>query len=116
MLARLFEAAGFSTILVTMMPFWSEKVGVPRTLAVEHPFSLTLGLPNEADRQRQVIREALSVLESATEAGTIAHSDSEWPIAARQARKQWQPSEPSPIIAVLAPKLREALRQMRKKS
>ena len=116
MLARLFEATGFSTILVTMMPFWSEKVGVPRTLAVEHPFGLTLGQPNDPERQQHVIREAFSLLESATEPGTIAHSDYEWPIAARQARKQWQPLEASPIIAVLAPQLRQMLRAQRKKA
>ncbi|MGB0383698.1 MAG: hypothetical protein ACPGWR_02655 [Ardenticatenaceae bacterium] len=115
-MARLFEAAGLSTILVTMMPYWAEKTGVPRTLGVEHPFSLTLGLPNDADQQQGVIREALALLESATEPGTIGHSESQWPIPARQARKQWQPSEASPIIAVIAPKLRQMLREQRKKT
>ena len=35
-LARVIEAAGISTVLVTMMPYWSEKVGVPRTLLRLH--------------------------------------------------------------------------------
>ena len=37
-LACTLEAAGLSTILVTMMPSWAELVGAPRTLAVEFPF------------------------------------------------------------------------------
>ena len=34
-LARTLETLGLSTILVTNKPFWAERVGVPRTLAVE---------------------------------------------------------------------------------
>ena len=33
--------------MVTNMPFWAEKVGVPRTLAVEFPFGHTLGQPHD---------------------------------------------------------------------
>lgn len=116
MLARTLEAHGLSTVLITMMPFWAEKIGVPRTLAVEHPFSQTLGQPHNREQQMHVVREALRVLESAKVAGTITHSTSQWPVPQKEAMKQWQPSEPSPIIAVLAPQMRQMLRQHRKQN
>lgn len=103
--------AGFSTLLVTMMPFWVEKTGVPRTLAVEFPFAQSLGQPNDKEQQMRVIQHALQVLATATEPGAIVHSEEKWPIPQKEAYKQWQPSEPSPIIGVMAPRLREIRRQ-----
>lgn len=116
MLARSLEAAGFSTILVTMMPYWAEKVGVPRTLAVEFPFGQTLGQPGNGDQQMRVIREALGVLETAVSPGTIIHSDEVWPIDQKEAIKAWQPAEPAPIIAELAPQFRDMMRKNRQKN
>ena len=58
-LARAIEAAGFSTILVTMMPYWAEKTGTPRTLGVEFPFGQTLGQVGDAAQQMRVIEAAL---------------------------------------------------------
>ena len=43
-LAQIFEKAGFSTVLVTGMPYWSEKMGVPRTIGAEFPFGHQLGI------------------------------------------------------------------------
>ena len=114
-LARTFEAAGLSTVLVTNMPFWAEKVGVPRTLAVEFPFGHLLGAPHDSAQQMRVIREALQVLESAGTPGEIRHSTEVWPEPLEEAQKSWQPEEPSPVIAVMGPKLREVLRERRKK-
>ena len=54
MLARTLETAGLATIMVTNMPFWAEKVGVPRTLAVEFPFGHTLGQPHNVAQQMRV--------------------------------------------------------------
>ena len=115
MLARELEAAGFSTILVTMMPYWAEKIGVPRTLAIEFPFGQTLGQPGNVDQQMRVIREALEVLEASTSPNTIIHSPEVWPIDQKEAYKAWQPPEPSPIIGELTPKFRDMLRQNKKK-
>jgi len=115
-LARTLEAAGLSTILVTMMPYWAEKVGVPRTLAVEFPFGHTLGQPYNAAQQMGVIGEALRVLETAVSPSTIIHSPTTWPQPTAEAMKSWQPERPSPIITELAPKIREMLRQQRRKS
>jgi len=96
------------------MPYWAEKVGTPRTLAVEFPFGHTLGRPHDASQQMRVIREALNVLESAQAPGTIIHSSEVWPIPQEEATRSWQPENPSPIIEHLAPRFREMLRERRK--
>jgi hypothetical protein len=113
-MARTLEEAGFSTILVTMMPYWAEKIGTPRTLAVEHPFGHTLGVPGDKQGQRDVIMEALKALETLQEPGGIVHSQSIWPEPAELAIETWQPPEPSPIISELRPKFRELIRSYRK--
>jgi len=121
-LARSLEAAGFSTILVTMMPYWAEKVGVPRTLAVEFPFGQTLGQPRNVEQQMRVIGQALDMLDTSTDSGqavspgTINHSEEVWPIDQKEAYKAWQPAEPAPILAELAPQFRDMMRKNRKKN
>lgn len=93
------------------MPYWAEKVGTPRTLAVAFPFGHTLGRPGDREQQRSVISEALAELEKTETPGTIVHSEETWPQSTQEAIKSWQPEEPSPIIAELAPQFREMLRQ-----
>ncbi len=115
MLAQTLEAAGLSTILVTPMPYWAEKIGVPRTLAVEFPFGHTLGQPHNVAQQRRVIRQALTALEEAKSPGKIVHSPEVWPQPQREAIKSWQPQEPSPIVDALTPRFREMLKQQRQK-
>jgi len=112
-LARTLEAAGLSTIMVTPMPFWAERIGAPRTLAVEFPFGHTLGQPHDAAQQMRVIRQALEVLETAQGPGMIVHSPETWPVPQREASRAWQPEEPSPVIHMLAPRFREMMRQRR---
>ena len=114
-LARTLEAAGLSTLLVTTMPFWAEKVGVPRTLAVEFPFGHTLGQPHNAAQQRRVIRQALAALETAQTPGTIVHSPETWPVPHKEASKDWQPEEPAPIIQTLAPQILEMMKERKRK-
>jgi hypothetical protein len=112
-LARTLENAGLCTILVTNMPFWAERVGAPRTLAVEFPFGHMLGQPHNVAQQMRVIRQALEVLETAKAPGTIVHSPERWPVPQKEAVKDWQPAEPSPLIAVIAPRFLEMVRQRR---
>lgn len=115
-LARTLEESGLCTILVTMMPFWAEKIGVPRTLAVEFPFGQTLGRAHDAEQQMRVLYQCLDVLAEADAPGEIVHSDESWPQPIEVAQKFWQPSEPSPIIAELGPRIREILRERRQNS
>lgn len=115
MLARTLETNGISTVLVTMMPHWAERIGTPRVLAVEFPFGHTLGMPGDRGQQMRVIRQALEVLESAQEPGIIVHSAEKWSQPEREAIQTWQPAEPSPIVAVMGPKVRQILRERRQK-
>ncbi len=114
-LARTLEANGISTVLVTNMPYWAEKIGVPRTLGVEFPFGHILGQPGEKDQQMRVIRQALEVLKTAEEPGVVQYSPEVWPEPTKEAYKAWQPKETSPIIKMLAPKIREMIREAKEK-
>ena len=101
MLAQEFEEAGLSTVMVTMMPYWAEKMGVPRTLGVEFPFGHAFGMPHDREMQMAVIRGALALFEEADAPGASRDLDLEWPQPSDEARKDWQPLEPSPIIRMM---------------
>ncbi len=113
MLARAIEAAGISTIFVTMVPYWAERRGVPRTLGVEFPFGHTLGNAGAADQQLRVIRRALEVLRDAKEPGSIEHFHEVWEGDEREWRKRWQPDEPSPIIRFLRERAQQQAQERR---
>jgi hypothetical protein len=112
-LARILEAHGLSTVIVTQMPYWAEKIGVPRALGVEFSFAQTLGKPHDAAFQTGVIRQALEVLETASGPGTVIHSPIKWPESDADALAGWQPDQPSPIVKELAPDIRSLIRQKR---
>ena len=101
MLARTFEEAGLSTVLVTVMPYWAERLGAPRTVGVEFPYGHPLGRPGDRDTQTRIIREALRLLEEATGPGEIRELDYVWPQDLDEAKRDWQPLEPSPIIRMM---------------
>ncbi|RME87673.1 MAG: hypothetical protein D6770_08825 [Anaerolineae bacterium] len=105
-----------STIMVTNMPFWAERIGVPRALAVEFPFAHPLGLPHDRDFQMRVIRQALDVLEKAQGPGTIVHSEEKWPTSHEEALRLSHPEEPSPISKVMGRYMRQFLRGARRGS
>ncbi|MCX8062853.1 MAG: hypothetical protein N3D16_09750 [Anaerolineales bacterium] len=110
MLARYFEAQGFATVLITNMPYWAEKIGVPRTYAVEHPFGQPIGKPNDHQRQRQVLLHALSMLLRAEEPGEIWQDETPWDEPLEEAIRKWQPLQPSPILRHLQPRIRDLIR------
>ncbi len=97
------------------MPYWAEKIGVPRTLAVEFPFGHTLGQPHNATQQMGIIKQALQVLEAAESAGTIIHAAETWPLPQKESYRAWQPTETAPIIKQLAPAFRQMLRKNRQR-
>ena len=113
-LARTFEAAGMSTVMVTNMPFWAEKIGVPRTLAVEFPFGHILGQPHNREQQMRVIRQALDVLETAEVPGTIVHSQEKWPASLEEALHDSHPETPPPITADMGRYIGKFLRGLRR--
>lgn len=100
--------------MVTNMPYWAEKVGVPRTLAVEFPFGHILGQPHNREQQRRVIRQALKVLEAAEAPGTIVHSAEKWPAPFEEALHDSHPETPSPITADMGRYIGQFLRGLRR--
>ncbi len=96
-----------STVLVTIMPYWGERLGIPRTVGVEFPFGHTLGRPGDHDTQTGIIRSALALLEEATEPGEVRELDYVWPQDFDEAKQDWHPPEPSPIIKMLLERRRD---------
>lgn len=114
MLARIFEAEGLSTVLVTNMPYWAEKVGAPRTLVVEFPFGHMLGQPHNTGQQMRVILQALEVLERAEAPGTIVHSQEQWPATFEEGCSVSHPETPPPISAEMGKHIGEFIRGLRR--
>lgn len=100
MLARVIEAAGISTVLVTMVPYLAQASGSPRIVAVEFPFGHALGHAQNRDEQSAVIRAALKTLQEAERPNTVVELPFEWPDFDHW-KKAWHPPEPSPIVAFL---------------
>jgi hypothetical protein len=105
-LARVIEAAGISTVVVTMIPYLAEAGGTPRIVAVEFPFGHPLGHAHDHDEQLRVIRDALRALQEIKQANTVVHLPYEWPDFDYW-RTAWHPSEPPPIIQWLRERARQ---------
>jgi hypothetical protein len=86
-------------------------MGVPRTIGAEFPFGHQLGMPNDREMQMTVIRAALSLFEEGTTPGEIRELDIEWPQPFDEAKRDWQPAEPSPIVAMMLEQRRAAARE-----
>lgn len=110
MLARVFEESGVSTVLVTNSPFFC-TIGVPRVVAVEFPYGHMLGFPGDSSMQRKVVEAALGMLEEAEEPETMRELDIAWPQDFDVARKDWHPSEPSPIVKMMLDQARRAAQE-----
>jgi hypothetical protein len=100
-LARLLEAAGLPTVVVTMMPSVASAMGSPRIVGVEFPFGHPFGMPHNREMQRRVLSTAVTVLAGAAKPGTRVDLDIKWPQDTREAYRSWQPAEPSPIVAMM---------------
>ena len=72
--ARGLESAGIATttIMVEAFRHRAEEMMIPRTLTTRFPMGRPLGAPNDVDRQLDVIRAALGLLETATELESVA--------------------------------------------
>ena len=98
-LARVFEAAGLSTVVINPMFAWGPALGAPRTLGVEFPFGHPCGLPGEPDLQMRVVRAALDLLVNSPPPGPVLEELTEpWPGDFDIWKKAWHPLEPSPLI------------------
>ena len=98
-LARTFEAAGFATTVINIMPVWGERFRTPRTLGVEFPYGHTCGPAGDAALQSRVVRAALDLLATAEGPPPVVRDFEEpWPGDFDVWKKAWHPKEPSPII------------------
>jgi hypothetical protein len=114
-LARVIEATGIPTVTVTMMPDLAEKYRASRVLGVEFPFGHSFGVVGDAEMQTRTLRASLDLLSTATEPETRVDVDTVWPGDRKQAYKDWQPSEPSPIVKHNLEAIRQARRDAAKR-
>jgi hypothetical protein len=75
---RIIEEAGMVTVSVSLMPFITEKVMVPRAVAVEHPFGFTLGRPGDIQTQDGILKAMLALAAEAEKPGTIKELEYKW--------------------------------------
>jgi D-proline reductase (dithiol) PrdB len=94
--------AGIPTISLTLLPFITRRVKVPRALAVGFPFGHPLGKPFDKEQQLSIINDALQGLESITEPGTILDLPYKWPDEDTK-KQDWWPLEPPPIAKLRQP-------------
>ncbi len=111
MLARVIEAAGIATVVVTMMPVLAEKYRSSRVLAVEFPFGHSFGVAGDVGMQSRTLRSALDLVVSARAPEARVDVEEPWPGDPKEAYKSWQPSEPSPIVAHSIDAIRKARRE-----
>lgn len=75
---REIEAAGLSTISLSMMPELTASAGAPRIAAIEHPFGMTLGRPGDVAGQLEALRATLRAMETMAERSSVIHLPFEW--------------------------------------
>ena len=84
---------------LNMIWVYQQLVGMPRVAAIEHPFGRPFGDVGDASTQRAALSGALSVFETAREAGHVEHLPFTWHEPPEDTK--WHPAEPSPIIALI---------------
>ena len=100
MLARIVEATGIPTVVVTMLPDIAERFRLPRIVGVEFPFGHPFGMPHDRAMQITVGRAALSLYER-TDLPARVDVPIVWPVDWKTAYKGWQPKDAAPIVAYL---------------
>ena len=72
------EAAGLTTISLSNIPDLTASVGVPRLVAIEHPFGRLMGNPGNSQRQMAVLRDTLEALRRMGSPGETWHLPYKW--------------------------------------
>lgn len=78
LLQSVIERTGIPTVGVTFNADLTRLVGTPRAVAVRFPYGAPFGNPMNRWLQTRVLREALTLLESATGPNTIVPSAYRW--------------------------------------
>ena len=90
------EENDLPTVVLTPVPEFHNAVGIPRSVAIAYPFGRPVGEVHDQQGQRDVLREAIAMLETADTPGEIKHLPFVWPETPKETN--WQPPEISPII------------------
>ena len=77
-MARAIEASGIPTVIAMMYRQVADALRPPRVAYVRFPFGQPLGEPGNADQHRVIIEDALHLLQTATEPGTIEALPYRW--------------------------------------
>ena len=67
-----------STVTLSPMPDWTEAMGVPRLVGIEHPLGVTVGRPGDVETQMAVLRETLQALAEMKEPGEVRNLPYKW--------------------------------------
>ena len=78
LVARVIEEQGIPTVLVSTGRDLTAQVRPPRSLFVNFPMGNPFGRPFDAEMQRSILREALSLAERATAPGVLVDLPCEW--------------------------------------
>ena len=77
-MARVFEEAGLPTVSMSSALDITSLVKPPRAVFVNFPLGHQCGKPNDPGGQRAILREALRLLETANEGGTLLRLPARW--------------------------------------
>jgi D-proline reductase (dithiol) PrdB len=78
LIQREIEAAGIPTVGITVCPDITERLQVPRAVALRFPMGSPFGASMDASMQLRVLRDALSLFETAKAPGEIVHLPYDW--------------------------------------
>jgi D-proline reductase (dithiol) PrdB len=86
-----------ASVSLTQMPYVTQKIGVPRAVAVEFPFGMIWGLPNDRIMHRTILMHLLDAAENIKRPGTIVELPYTWPEDLTE-KRDWFPKEPPPWL------------------
>ncbi len=74
-IARVLEENGIATVIVAVQAFEKmlKAMTLPRVLITPHPMGRPLGPPGNSDKQRQVIKTALDLLDTSDTGGIMSY-------------------------------------------
>ena len=75
---RELERQGIATVGLSLLRKITEHVKPPRTYCLRYPFGHALGEAGNHDQQRQIVLDALGLLETVTVPGAIVESPYRW--------------------------------------
>lgn len=86
LIQRSIEARGVPTVSVSVARDVSEAIKVPRAIFLPWPMGHHFGVPFHRELQRKVLFEALNLVETATDSGTIRDIVIKWADVRREAK------------------------------